>query len=88
MEGKPVPLPKLVAMPGIDLDRLEKAAERLALGFYGLMAMALLALFFGSTGWAFLLLVLGACAHVGRASCEEFVEQQRGRDRRGVKLGG
>lgn len=74
-------------MPGIDLDKLEKAAERLAQGFYGLMLLALVALLFGSAGWAFLLLVLGACAHVGRAACEEFVKRQRGRGRRSIKLG-
>lgn len=69
-------------MPGIDLDRLEDAAERLALAFYGLMLMALLAVLLGSAGWGFLLLVLGSCAHVGRASFEEFIEGQRARPER------
>ncbi len=63
-------------MPEIDLDRLEEAAEWLALAFYGLMLMALAAALFGSAGWGFLLLVLGSCAHVGRASFEEFIEGQ------------
>ena len=74
-------------MPGIGLDKLEKAAELLARCFYGLIFLALVVLLFGSAGWAFLLLVLGACAHVGRAACDEFVAQQRGRDRRSIKLG-
>lgn len=75
-------------MPELNADTLETLAERLALGFYGLMSLALIVLLFGSTGWAFLLLVAGGCAHVGRASIEEFLLQQRGRDRRGVKLRG
>ena len=66
-------------MPYIDLDRLERAAELLAQAFYGLMLLALVALLLGSAGWSFLLLVLGACAHVGRASFEEFVRLRRGR---------
>jgi hypothetical protein len=81
-EGKTVRLPKLVAMPGFDLDRLEKAAELLALAFYGLMLLALATVVSGSAGWGFLFLALGSCAHVGRAAFEEFVEAQRARAKR------
>lgn len=69
-------------MAGADLERLDRAAERLALAFYGLMLMALATALSGSTGWGFLFLILGSCAHVGRASFEEFVERERARSER------
>lgn len=72
-------LPKLVAMRGIDLDRLEKAAELLGLAFYGLMLVAAAAALSAAPGWGFVMLVLGGAAHVGRASFEEFAEAQRAR---------
>jgi hypothetical protein len=71
--------PKLMRMRGIDLDRLEGAAELLALAFYGLMLVAAAAALSAAPGWAFVMLLLGAGAHVGRASFEEFVERRRAR---------
>jgi hypothetical protein len=65
-------------MNGISLDKLEKIAEGLALGFYMLMFMALVTLLFGSAGQGFLLLLAGSVAHVGRAGIEEYVAQARG----------
>jgi hypothetical protein len=62
-----------------DLDRLERFTEPLARLFYSLMAVALLAALFGSTGTALFLLLLGAAAHVVRFSIEMFVEQRRPR---------
>jgi hypothetical protein len=67
-------------MAGIDLDRLEEIAEGLALGFYLLMFTALVMLLAGETGSGFLLLIVGSCAHIGRASLEEFVSVQRDAD--------
>lgn len=72
-------MPNLTPMHGIDLERLEKLAEGLALLFYIFMFMALVTALAGSAGSGFLLLTLGSCAHVGRASLEEFVERERGR---------
>jgi hypothetical protein len=69
----------VLVMPGIDLDRLERVAELLGLAFYGLMLVAVAAALSGAPGWGFVMLVLGAGAHVGRASFEEFVERQRAR---------
>jgi hypothetical protein len=66
-------------MPGIALDRLEKAAELLGFAFYGLMMVAAAAALSGAPGWGFLMLLLGGAAQVGRASFEEFVEAQRAR---------
>jgi hypothetical protein len=64
-------------MHGVDLDRLEKLAEVLALAFSVVMFTALVMTLAGSTGSGFLLLILGSCAHVGRAALEEFVERER-----------
>ena len=69
-------------MQGTDLERLEKVAEGLALVFYVLTFTALITGLAGSVGSAFAVFVLGACAHVGRAGLEEFVERQRGREAR------
>jgi hypothetical protein len=77
-------------MNGIGLDKLEEIAEGLALGFYLLMFMALVTLLAGAAGSGFLLLIAGACAHVGRAGFEEFVAQARSADARAgvrTKLG-
>ena len=59
-----------------DPERLERFIEPLALLFYALMAVALLAVLVGSTGSALLLLLLGAAAHVVRFSIELFVEDR------------
>jgi hypothetical protein len=69
-------------MAGIDLDRLEEIAEGLALGFYLLMFTALVMLLAGETGSGFLLLIVGSCAHIGRAGLEEFVDEERARGQR------
>ncbi len=69
-------------MYGIDLDRLEKLAEGLALLFYVFSFMAFVLGLSGSAGSGFFLLVLAAVAHVGRAGLEEFVARQRRRDQR------
>jgi len=69
-------------MQGMDLERLEKVAEGLALVFYVLTLTALVTGLAGSVGSAFVVFVLGACAHVGRAGLEEFVERRRGREGR------
>jgi hypothetical protein len=61
----------------VDLDRLEQVEEALALAFYVLMFMALVMGLAGSTGSALLLLIVGACAHIGRASLGEFAERER-----------
>jgi hypothetical protein len=60
----------------MDPDRLERFTEPLALLFYALMAVALLAALVGSTGSALVLLLLGAAAHVVRFSIELFVEER------------
>ena len=49
-------------MNGIDLDKLEEIAEGLALGFYLLMFMALLAILVGAAGSGAALLLLGAAS--------------------------
>ncbi len=67
-------------MNGIDLNKLEEIAEGLALAFYLLMFMALVTLLAGSVGSGFLLLIVGAIAHVGRAGIEEFVARVRTTD--------
>lgn len=77
-------------MNGIGLDKLEEIAEGLSLAFYLLMFVALVTLLAGSAGSGFLLLIVGALAHVGRAGIEEFVAQARSsqaRTRARVKLG-
>jgi len=56
----------------IDLNRLERIAEPMGRLFYAAMFFALLMAIVGSPGFAFLLLIVGACAHVVRASALEF----------------
>jgi hypothetical protein len=77
-------------MYGIGLDKLEEIAEGLSLAFYVLMFIAVITLLAGSAGQGFLLLLVGAVAHVGRAGIEEFVAQARSSESRArvrVKLG-
>ncbi|HEX4670547.1 MAG TPA: hypothetical protein VH275_11315 [Solirubrobacterales bacterium] len=62
----------------MDVDRLETLAESLALVFYVLIPTALVMTLVGSVGSGVVLLILGSCAHVGRASLEEFVERTGG----------
>jgi hypothetical protein len=69
-------------MQSVDLERLEKLAEGLALLFYVLMFVALVMALAGSTGSGFLLLIVGSCAHIGRAALGEFVDGERDRDER------
>jgi hypothetical protein len=69
-------------MNGVDLDRLEKTAELLALVFYVLAPTALVMTLAGSIGSGFVLLVLGSLAHVGRAALEELVDEERARGQR------
>jgi hypothetical protein len=59
-----------------DLDRLQRLTEPLAILFYALMAVALLAALVGSTGTALALLLIGAGLHVVRFSIELLVEQR------------
>jgi hypothetical protein len=54
----------------LDLDRLASVTELLALLFYSLMAVALLAVLVGVPGTGLLLLLLGAAIHVVRFSLE------------------
>jgi hypothetical protein len=75
----------------VDLDRLEQVEEGLALLFYFLMFVALVAALSDSMGSGFLILLLGSCAHVGRAAVGEFVEKERARRpdlQARVRLGG
>lgn len=60
-------------MPEMDLDRLEKVEEGLALFFYFFMFVALVAALDGSIGSGLVVLVIGSCAHVGRAALGEFI---------------
>ncbi|HEV7616170.1 MAG TPA: hypothetical protein VGO36_08065 [Solirubrobacterales bacterium] len=69
-------------MNGTDLSGLDKAAELLALAFYGLMLIALAALLSGALGWGFVFLVLGSAAHVARAAFEEFADSRGARAER------
>ena len=64
-------------MKRADLDGLEKIEEGLALAFYVFMFMALTLALAGQAGSACWLLLLGSCAHVGRAGLAEFVERRR-----------
>jgi hypothetical protein len=74
-------------MQAMELERLEKIAEGLALAFYVLMFVALVMGLAGLTGSGLLMLILGSCAYVGQASLGEFVEMERGqgRSRRGSR---
>jgi hypothetical protein len=66
-------------MAGVDPERLPKLAEALAVLFYVLMFLAFVCALAGSAGSGFLLLVLGACAHVGRVGFEGAVNEQQGK---------
>lgn len=61
----------------MDLERLEKIAEGLALCFYVLMFVAFVMALAGSAGSGFLLLIAGSCAHIGQAALGEFVDRER-----------
>jgi hypothetical protein len=63
-------------MARFDQERLPKLAEALAVLFYVLMLLALVCAFAGSAGSGFLLLLLGACAHVARVGIEGAVHEQ------------
>lgn len=65
-----------------ELEGLEKFAEGLSLFFYIFMFMATVVALAGSVGSAFLLLLLGSCAHVGQAGLGEFVAAERARAQR------
>ena len=69
-------------MNGIDLDRMARLAELLALAFYGLMMITLATVLSGALGFGFLFLLLGSTAHVCRAGLEEFVARHRARPER------
>jgi hypothetical protein len=69
-------------MGGIDPERFPRLAEALAVLFYVLMFLALVCALAGSAGSGFLLLVLGACAHVGRVGFEGAVDERLGKDDR------
>jgi hypothetical protein len=58
-------------MQGLDLQRLTKLAESLAIAFYLLMGLAFLTAVLGSPGTGLLLLILGSCAHVARVWLED-----------------
>ncbi len=57
----------------LDRHQLDQIADGFGLGFYLLIVCSLFAVVTGSPGLAFLLLILGGAAHVGRAGIEEFV---------------
>ncbi len=57
----------------LNRQALEALAERLAIAFYVLMLVAFLAAVSGSSGAGLPFLVLGALAHIGRATVEEFL---------------
>lgn len=58
-------------MQGLDLKRLTRFAEPLAIAFYVLMFLAFLTAVLGSPGTGLLLLILGSCAHVARVWLED-----------------
>jgi multisubunit Na+/H+ antiporter MnhB subunit len=58
-------------MPALDLSNPALLIQRLATAFYALVALALFVAVLGAPGIGFVLLVIGACAHVARASLEE-----------------
>jgi len=66
-------------MKDLDLQRLTKLAESLAIAFYVLMGLAFIATVFASPGTGLLLLVLGAGAQVGRVWLEDLGQAQVGR---------
>jgi hypothetical protein len=64
-------------MRRVDQESRVKLAERLAIGFYVLMFLALALALAGSAGSGFLLLALGGCAHVARVGVEGSVADAR-----------
>ena len=60
----------------LDPDRLASITELLALLFYALMTVALLAVRVGVPGTGLFLLLLGAAVHVVRFSLELFADGQ------------
>lgn len=72
----------------MDLDRhqLERIADALGLAFYLLMLLAFFTAVTSSAGLAFLLLVLGAAAHVGRLSLEGLLARYGGATRLELRL--
>ena len=67
-------------MTGANLNRLEGFAEDLPRFFYLVMAAALIAVLIGSPRSGLFLLIVGAAAHVVRASLEDFIASQRARE--------
>jgi hypothetical protein len=61
----------------MDLDRLEKVEEGLALFFYFFMFVALVAALDGSIGSGLVVLIIG---YVGRAALSEFIDRERARE--------
>ena len=57
----------------LDRKGLEQLADRLGIFFYFVMLVSFFAAMTGSPGAAFCFLVLGATAHVARATIEELV---------------
>lgn len=65
-------------MRGSNLDKLAGQVEPLTRFFYAMLAVALLAVLFGSPGSALFFLVVGALAQVLRASVQELLWQRQG----------
>lgn len=57
-------------MPRHGRTRLESLIGLLALGFYALLLLALVAAIGGSPGAGLVYLILACCAHVGRVGAE------------------
>jgi hypothetical protein len=64
-------------MTGANLNRLEGFAEDLPRFFYLVMAAALIGVLIGFPRSGLFLLIVGAAAHVVRASLEDFIGSQR-----------
>jgi Flp pilus assembly protein TadB len=60
-------------MPRLDRTRLESLIGVLALSFYALLVLALVAVVGGSPGAGLVYLVFACCAHVGRVGAEASV---------------
>jgi|GEM_PF-2848593 len=65
-------------MRGNHLDRLATQIEPLTRFFYAMLAVALLAVLFGSPSSGLFFLVVGALAQVLRASVQELLWQRQG----------
>lgn len=70
MQGLSAPASKLPGVLRLDLIATEKLLDGLGILFYVGMGVALLTALLGSPGWAFLMLLLGACALVVRTALE------------------